>query len=111
MKTYDAAGLIPDETATTAQTAQTVYVGSLWYSDCDPFATIVATDYATAKALLAQESEDEAERTADDDGLGEDSTYSDIMTGGVFAESLDTLNLSESELADLSVDGYVWVGN
>lgn len=86
-----------------------VYVGSLWHGDCDPFATVVANDYATCKAKLDEMSAEEYSRSIDDEPDYRD----DITTSGVFQETLYTdwgvfalPSQVEEILNRLATDGY-----
>ena len=94
----------------------TVYVGSAWRQGWEPFATIIATDSELAQLLLdiAVHGEEQlildtfecpyhAERRCDCEPL------TSIVTGGIFAENLDNVGLSERELEYLEQDGYVYI--
>lgn len=102
------------------------YAGSLWHRDCDPFASIIATDYDTAERLLNDAAREEytnmvasqdccPECGADFDGAGRCSAdpehdpdpENDICSSGVL--SGNNFVWSDEEQADLDRDGYVWV--
>ena len=55
----------------------TVYVSSLWYQDCDPFVTVIGNSKETVQYVV--------------DGLAQHRGRHKVHTGGVFAESMDTL--------------------
>jgi len=84
----------------------TVYVGSLWHSDCDPFVTVVARDSDTARRLLQEWADEEYNNMVSDTPENEPDPEDDTCTGGIFAENLDTLNLSLSQRTELDTDGW-----
>lgn len=95
----------------TIHLAVTVFVGSLWYADCDPFATIVAESREQAQNILDDLALVSVRILNVDQMSRRAITYDDtILTGGIFAESLDSLQLSDNDLESLKRDGYVWIG-
>lgn len=89
-----------------------VYVASAWWRDCDPFATIVADTRSTAQRLISESMLEEAERAWNDsepeDSRSKADYLDEIAWSGVFAEPIDSLNLTADELAELKENGYVW---
>lgn len=115
----------------TAIAERVVYTRSLWHRDCDPFLTIVALDAETANRQMDACADDEWSRNVEDfacpeccefgepvsidDGLfvcdvhGEHQIEDTIMTGGLFSESLDALELTREQRMELSEHGYVYI--
>ncbi len=97
----------------TQQTEQrTVYVGSLWHQNCDPFMSVVGFDANKVEAKLEELAQEEFNRCTDQDAAGDLVFEDDIMGGGVFPEPLFRLvdfiedsNRLDEYMADLESDG------
>ena len=86
------------------------YVGSLWHFDCDPFVTVVGTDPVQVSAKLAELSQEETDYISSNSEEEANYDGSDIMTGGIFAESNyhdfvepDRLDEAESDLEESGI--------
>ena len=95
----------------TTTDTRTVYVGSLWHRDCDPFATVIGFDAAEVGDKLRELDWEEYNRC-----LWESADEVNIMTGGVHAEpfkdiaDLDAiLGLADEARDELETDGITVV--
>ena len=77
-----------------------LYVGSLWYMDCDPFATVFAETFDIAQGqldwLVEEEEKQNLDRLIDDE----------IMTGGVHSFNHNQFTFTEEQLAEIEKEGY-----
>ncbi len=69
------------------QTEQrTIYVGSLWHQDCDPFIGVVGFDAIKVSIKLSELALEEEERC--NDGPNDERDEINVMSSGVFAEAI-----------------------
>lgn len=104
-----------------ATEASTVYVGALWHYNCDPFIRVMAVSRERAQSALDAAAESEAqwmhdgadEEDCDAPDAKSDDCHcgDDIMTGGIFPETLAAFPLTEEEYRDLSRDGYAYLSS
>lgn len=89
-------------TQTTKDT--TLWSGTLWHADCDPFVQIVAKTHDELLQLLNDHAEEEADFVNDGDPDAEiDICQAETqMTAG-------ELGLSDREMAELDEDGYLYL--
>ena len=97
---------------------QPVFVGSLWWRDCDPILTVVGCDRERVEKELDRLAAEELEEAVDQEAVNAQADIDsedeaniranlegELMTGGVFAESLDSLGLEAENLRELETDG------
>ena len=92
---------------------ETFWVGSLWHQYNDPFVTVIATTQEAAQAKLDELENDEFELMKDQAAWSEEDpeeVESDIMTGGLFPESLEDVQqmiemTDSTKVHDLEEDG------
>lgn len=90
-----------------------LYVGSLWHQNCDPFISVVATKASVCEKNLRWLADEEYQRMLDEAPEDEEGPEDDIMSGGVFVETVDTLHnivcdghAMEEVIQDLEEQGY-----
>ena len=96
----------------------TLYVGSAWWRDCDPFVRVVATTAeGAAEALdkaMVEATEDAAESDDDDEARAVDDYLDDIAWSGVSAEGWreflgESKRAREDAKADLRATGIAYL--
>ena len=71
---------------------KSIYVGSIWWENCDPFIGVIATSYQKAEEKLAGLVRDEYLQY--NSGLEEgEEGLAKIMSSGVFAEQFSDLDM------------------
>ncbi len=70
---------------------RTIYVGSLWHQDCDPFIGVVGFDPGKVETKLAELAQEEYDRCMDVPDDEQDEI--NIMGSGVLAEQWYSLSL------------------
>ena len=97
-----------------------IYIGSLWHQFCDPFVTVAAINGRVCQRILDRAAREEWREMVDNfdvfscgtDHHGKPCDHApdnDIMTGGVFADTIGNYKLSDSEIAELQWRGYVYL--